>query len=76
MNILVTGASRGIGYQTAKLLAQNGHSVIGTARSENALDALKKESPARIFVSPADLTADESVSELCEFVTKTFTKLD
>ena len=33
-NVLITGASRGIGLETAKLFSENGYRVIGTSRSE------------------------------------------
>lgn len=75
MNIIVTGASRGIGYQTAKRLAIEGHSVIGTARSVQPLQKLKNKVPAKIHVFPADLTDDERVAELVEFVKNTFSKV-
>lgn len=39
--ILITGASSGIGYQTAELLAQNGHKVYGAARRMDKLEKLK-----------------------------------
>ncbi len=38
--ILITGASSGIGFQTAKDLAQQGHVVYGAARRLNKLEAL------------------------------------
>ncbi len=40
--ILITGASSGIGYQTAELLAKAGNQVFGAARHVNAMDPLKK----------------------------------
>lgn len=40
---IVTGASRGIGYQTAKELNNRGHHVIAIARSEDRLKALQAE---------------------------------
>lgn len=44
MNIVITGASKGIGYQLAKLFANNeNNTVIAIARSENLLKDLKNE---------------------------------
>lgn len=37
---LVTGASSGIGYELALLLAENGHDIVAVARSRRGLDAL------------------------------------
>lgn len=44
MNIVITGASKGIGYALAKLFANNeNNTVIAIARSENLLKELKNE---------------------------------
>ncbi len=43
MNIVVTGASAGIGYETVVKLSQNGHHVVAIARREEALLKLKNE---------------------------------
>ncbi len=44
MNIVITGASKGIGFQTAKLFANNDtNTVIAIARSKDLLDDLEKE---------------------------------
>lgn len=40
---LITGASNGIGYELAKIHAENGHNLIIVARSRNKLDELKRE---------------------------------
>src|SRR5258708_33174749 len=40
---LVTGASRGIGRAIALRLARDGYEVIGVARGQGALDALRDE---------------------------------
>ena len=62
MNVLLTGATGGIGSQTAALLATRGANLLLTARDEGRLNALKAELSAygnRIRVLPADLaTAD------------------
>ena len=44
MNIIVTGASRGIGYEMVKLFAGNGnHHIIAISRNEEKLQRLVKE---------------------------------
>ncbi len=44
MNIIVTGASRGIGYELVKLLSKDSkRNVIAVSRSADKLDQLKKE---------------------------------
>lgn len=43
MNILVTGASAGFGAAISRLLVAQGHTVIGTARRQQKLEALAQE---------------------------------
>ena len=61
---LVTGASGGIGYDLASILAKNGHDLILVARNVTALEALahKLESQygVRAVVMPVDLTSSAS----------------
>ena len=44
MNVVITGASKGIGYQLAKLFAKDENNfVVAIARSENLLKELKND---------------------------------
>lgn len=58
--VLITGASSGIGYQTAELLANLNYHVYGAARHVSKMDDLKK-----IGVKPLkmDLTDELSIIE-------------
>ena len=46
-NILITGASGGLGSALAKLLAEKGARLVLTSRSENALNELISKLPSK-----------------------------
>jgi NAD(P)-dependent dehydrogenase (short-subunit alcohol dehydrogenase family) len=65
--ILVTGSTSGIGEATAKLLAENGASLVLTGRNIDKLTALKKELGASVALTiTADLTTHDGVQALIE----------
>jgi NAD(P)-dependent dehydrogenase (short-subunit alcohol dehydrogenase family) len=61
--ILITGASSGIGYHFAKILAVQGANVIAAARRTDALKNLAKEADyaGRILPLALDVTATQSI---------------
>jgi 3-oxoacyl-[acyl-carrier protein] reductase len=62
---VVTGASRGIGAATARLLAANGMSVALVARDEDALDDVREaiwNDGGRAVVAPADCTRPDALA--------------
>jgi 3-oxoacyl-[acyl-carrier protein] reductase len=68
MNIVVTGASRGIGYELVKILsADTNNTVIAIARNVQGLEQLKKDcllqnSSSKLIVIPCDLNNITSVN--------------
>jgi short-subunit dehydrogenase len=58
---LVTGASSGIGYELAKLLAADGKNLVITARNKEALERIKTELESMYGVSARVLVKDLSV---------------
>lgn len=67
-NVLVTGASRGIGLAIAKKLAASGYAVTAVARRsgdelEAAIDAAGKHSAGSLSFAPFDLSQIEAIPE-------------
>ncbi len=67
-HILITGATGGIGYETAKAAAASGARVSVTGRKEKTLLQLKEEcqSPDNVFVYTADLNNEKDRNQLIE----------
>lgn len=73
---IVTGASRGIGFETSQQLARNGHQVISVSRSADLLQKLEKTAPDKITAKPTDLTEKKDILELVKLVEDKFEQVD
>lgn len=79
MNIIITGGSRGIGLETARLLAENKENkIIITGRNLSALKKASDSAPFRnIIPLTIDLTAQDMSSEaILKFVREHFDIID
>jgi len=77
--VLVTGASRGIGYHAALEISRQGGQAIALARTEGALEELDDAAadlPGGITLVPMDLRKPEGLSQLADIVTKRWSRLD
>lgn len=65
--VLITGASKGIGFETAKNLALKGHQVFAIARSEEKLSRLANQ---HNLITPiaSDLSTDEGISSILKTI--------
>lgn len=67
-NVLITGASGGIGEEFARKFAQNGYNVILVARNEEKLHAFKRElqetTASTVYVFKADLSNQDEVKRI------------
>jgi NAD(P)-dependent dehydrogenase (short-subunit alcohol dehydrogenase family) len=77
-NVLITGCSSGFGFETAKYLAEKGHSVYATMRNVNGkngkpaseLRNFAKERNLSITVLEMDVTSDESVKAAADQISQ------
>jgi short-subunit dehydrogenase len=77
--VIVTGASSGIGWHTARLFAQQGSKVALVARSKDKLESLKHQIEAdggTALVSPTDILNLDQVAQMLQDVLKTFGPVD
>src|ERR1051325_6995762 len=79
--IFITGATTGIGKETAKQLAKTGAAVVITARDEQKADSALKEiqnysGNKNVSCLIAELSSQKSVRELAERFKKTHVRLD
>ena len=73
---VVTGGSSGIGKSIALLYAQEGADVVIISRTEETLKEVCKLNEKKITYVVGDLTQDEVVKKLVDYVKEKFGKLD
>ena len=74
--VLITGASRGIGADTARILAQAGANVALVARGADAITALADEIGAQAIALPCDVSNYAAVAEAVHATVDHFGSLD
>ncbi|MFW6347515.1 MAG: SDR family NAD(P)-dependent oxidoreductase [Cyclonatronaceae bacterium] len=74
--LLISGASRGIGRETALYAAKEGADVIITARTESRLQEVQQQQPARIRYVCADLSKDDGIAAITAFLEEKTITLD
>lgn len=74
--VILTGASRGIGLATARLLAGAGCKLALAARNEDTLTALAAELPTEAVAIPTDMGDTGQAAALVEKTVEAFGKLD
>ena len=78
--VLITGASRGIGKETAKVYAENGYNVaINYVSDKTDVEGIKKEFEdmgVKCLMVKADVSNEEDVNNMVESVISEFGKID
>ena len=72
--IVITGASRGIGLEMARILIAQGHSVYGAVRNPDGATDLQAAGPAGIL--KLDIGDMESINNFCNELAETIDSLD
>ncbi|MCH5252251.1 MAG: SDR family oxidoreductase [Lachnospiraceae bacterium] len=73
---LITGASSGIGKACAKLLSDEGNSLILVARNKERLEKLAEELPGKIYLVNYDLHDLDNIQSIFDICTEKKIKLD
>lgn len=71
--VIITGASRGIGFELAQLFANAGHEVISLSRKRNSIDALERHS---LMAIATDLTNEDSIEQAASQIKSTWDHVD
>lgn len=82
MNIIVTGASKGIGYEIVKLFAtQKSNTIYALSRNNEKLDNLKNECKqiepnTSLITIPVDITNKEAIEKVVEDIKQNTSSID
>ncbi len=72
-NIIITGTSRGIGFELVHILASKGHNVLALSRNEQPVSNLNFDN---IFSFPFDLSNEEDYNKVERFIKKEWKHVD
>ena len=72
-NIVITGTSRGIGFELAKMFANNGHKVLAISRNTEPLSALNHKN---ISVISVDISKSTDLEKVTDFIKNKWKQVD
>jgi NAD(P)-dependent dehydrogenase (short-subunit alcohol dehydrogenase family) len=72
-NIIITGTSRGIGFELVKLFAGAGHNVLALSRNDKPINNLNLNN---VSAFPFDLSNENDYLKVIEFVTSQWSSVD
>ncbi len=72
-NIIITGASRGIGYELAKLFADQGHQVLALSRNSKPISILQHKN---IHTFSFDICNPKDLKTMVDYVSKEWKHVD
>ena len=72
-NIIITGTSRGIGFELAQLFAKNNYHVLALSRNSKPLNDLNLKNISTLSV---DLSIEKDFIQITDFVSKNWKKVD
>lgn len=72
-NVIITGTSRGIGFELAKQYAESGHQVLAISRNSEPLLAVNHKN---ITVLSIDISNPQEVLKIADFIKHTWKKVD
>ncbi|MDP3312888.1 SDR family NAD(P)-dependent oxidoreductase [Lutibacter sp.] len=75
-NVLIIGATSGIGKELAKLYVQNNCTVIITGRRLQMLEEIKAENPSKFIIKQHDVTDNNATLQLFETLKRELNTID
>ena len=72
-HVIITGTSRGIGFELAQLFANKGHKVLAISRNTKPLSTIKNKN---ITILSADVANKEDLNSVTDFIKNNWKKVD
>ena len=72
-NVVITGTSRGIGFELAQLFAKNGHQVLAISRNSKPLSDINHKN---ITVLSVDISKNSDLKKITNFISNNWKQVD
>ncbi|WP_029037092.1 SDR family NAD(P)-dependent oxidoreductase [Salinimicrobium xinjiangense] len=72
-NIVITGTSRGIGFELVKIFSKAGHNVLALSRNTEPVDVLQLKN---VHAFPFDITRQEDLQKSYSFISEEWEQVD